>query len=329
MSTSSRRSAGRLRRSDPHAPGITRRRRGSGHSFTAPDGSTITDPDERARLRSLAIPPAWRDVWICPDPRGHIQAAGTDDAGRRQYLYHPAWHAKQARKKFTRVLQVGPALPTARRTVTTLLRSRRDDLEHASAIAFRMLDTFGIRVGNEEYAEANGSYGLTTLRAEHVQVSRTRVRLSFPGKSHQHVELEARDQDLAAALADVLGPADEPALRWRDEAGWHELGAAQVNAFLQEVTGVEMTAKDFRTWHATVRAARALARRHDPAASQARRKREVNAALDEVAAFLCNTRAIARNSYVDPRVIDRFLGGEVLEAKTYRSAERLLPDFLG
>ncbi|WP_029088026.1 DNA topoisomerase IB [Brevibacterium album] len=320
---------GRLRRSDPASQGITRRRRGTGWSFRTPDGETVRDAAERQRLLDLAVPPAWRRVWISPDPRGHIQAVGIDEAGRRQYIYHPAWHQRQAKKKFDRVLAVGPALPAARRKVTVLLRSGGTGLACAQAAAFRLLDRFGIRVGGEEYAEAHGTYGLTTMLGEHVQVSGEHVRLSFLGKSHQPVELETRDRDLAEALSDLRGRRDEPALRWHGEDGWTGLSGPQVNEFLQEVTGIEMTAKDFRTWHATVHAARALARLHDPAASPTRRRRAVNTALDEVAGFLCNTRAIARSSYVDPRVIDRFMDGETLEAKTYHSAERRLPDFLG
>ncbi|GAA4517520.1 DNA topoisomerase IB [Brevibacterium yomogidense] len=290
----------------------------------------MRDAEERARLQGLAVPPAWRNVWMCPDPNGHVQAVGYDDAGRKQYIYHPRWHERQARKKFTHVMEIGPALPSARRTVTSLLRSAEPGPDLAAATAFRILDRFGLRAGNDEYAAAHGAYGLTSMLVEHVHVEDGHVRIAFPGKADQPVAAEVLDRDLAAALTTMrTDRSDGTAVGYPVGDEWHPLSTARVNDFLREVTGIDMTSKDFRTWHATVRAARGLADRHSDSASTTHRKRAVNATMDEVADFLQNTRAISRNSYVDPRVIDRFMGGEVIVARTYRQAERELPGFVG
>ncbi|AGF71362.1 DNA topoisomerase IB [Corynebacterium halotolerans] len=329
MSSSSGPRRVRLRRSDPSGPCITRRRRGKGWSFHLPDGTKVDDPDELERLRGLAVPPAWTEVWICPFPNGHIQATGVDDAGRKQYIYHSRWKERQADKKFDHVLDVGDALPAARPKVTRLLHREETDLAKACAVAFRLFDTTGIRVGNEEYAEENGSYGLTTMLVTHVRLDGDTVHLEFPAKSGQHVSVETRDADLAEALAPMLARhPDDTAIAHREGDTWCPLTSAQVNDFLKEITGVDMTAKDFRTWHGTVIAARELARRFEPEATQKDRKRAVKESVEAVAEHLQNTATIARNSYVDPRVIDLFHEGEVIEAGTYRQAERALREFL-
>lgn len=310
--------AAELVQCDLNEPGITRRRYGRGFSYLAPDGEKITDADLINRIKSLAIPPAWKNVWICTDPRGHIQATGTDDAGRTQYIYHPQWRAQQDERKFNRVLDVGDALPAARRRVTRLLRKEDGHREKALAIAFKMLDLAALRVGNEEYALQNGSYGLTTMLVKHVQCDGSTVRLCFPAKSGQTVETEITNKALVTALQPLLQrPRTRPALAWKQGSDWHPLTSAMVNDFLREVTGVEMTAKDFRTWHATVIAARALA--CGATSTQA---------AEKVAEHLQNTPTIAKNSYIDPRVFERFNQGHVISARTYREAERTLRAFL-
>lgn len=323
------RSSVRLRRSDTSAPGITRRRHGKGYAFRYPDGEKVTDAVELERLRGLAVPPAWTEVWICPYANGHIQATGVDDAGRKQYIYHERWREKQAEKKFDHVLDVGDALPTARPKITRLLQRKGTDLDTACAVAFRLFDTTGIRVGNEGYAEANDSYGLTTMLIRHVRVEGDTLILEFPAKSGQRAHLETRDADLVAAMAPMLARSrDDVALAHHRDDGWHSVSSDQVNDFLREITGVDMTAKDFRTWHATVIAARELARRFEPEATERDRKWAVKEAVEAVAAHLQNTPTIARNSYVDPRVIDLFEEGKVLETGSYRQAERGLREFL-
>lgn len=320
----------RLRRSNCNRPGITRRRYGRGFAYRHADGSRVEDAAELDRIRSLAIPPAWRDVWISPHPNGHIQATGTDDAGRRQYLYHPRWRELKDREKFDRVLDFGDTLPGARPAVTRLLRSEGATEDKAYAAAFRLMDVAALRIGNEEYAQANGSYGVTTLLVRHVRVAGDEVHLDFPGKSGHRWSLTVRDADLAAALAPLLErDPDEPALAHRDADGaWTTTTSARLNDFVRARCGPEFTAKDFRTWQGTVTAAMALAARADTRPGESARKKAVSAAMREVAEHLGNTPAIARSSYVDPRVIDRFMAGETIDAATYRAAERSLRAFL-
>lgn len=266
----------RLRRSDVRGPGIARRRHGRGFRYTMPDGSAV-DETVRDRCRALGIPPAWRDVWICPDPNGHIQAVGVDEAGRRQYLYHDAWRERMAREKFDRSLDLADAIPAARRGVTIDLRAGGFGRRRVLAGAFRMLDAALLRVGSETYARAHGSIGLCTLRGEHARVrGGTVVDLRFPGKSGQGWESEVDDPDLAAlvtALKRRRG-AEAPLLAWRDDAQdtWHPLHPPEINDDLRRRTGGDFTAKDFRTLHGTVAAARLLAA-VGPAASERARRR--------------------------------------------------------
>jgi len=322
--------APRLRRSDCSRPGITRRGHGRGFSYRNADGSKVEEEAELARIRGLAIPPAWKDVWISPRPNGHIQATGVDDAGRRQYIYHPRWRELKDREKFDRVLDFGDTLPRARPAVTRLLRSEGATEEKAYAAAFRLMDIGALRIGNEEYAQSNGSYGVTTLLVRHVRVDGDEVHLDFPGKSGHRWTLAVRDADLAAALAPMLDrDPDEPALVYRDEDGqWATTTSARLNDFVKLRCGPEFTAKDFRTWQGTVTAAMALAARAGTRPSESARRRAVSSAMREVAEHLGNTPAIARGSYVDPRVVDRFHNGETLDADTYRAAERTLRSFL-
>lgn len=269
------------------------------------------------------LPPAWRDVWICPWPNGHILATGCDDAGRRQYRYHEAWRAQKDRLKFDRMLDLADVLPAARGRVTRDLR--RDDLgrERVLAAAFRMLDTGMLRVGSERYADAHGSYGLSTLLGAHARVvGGERVLLEFPGKSGQPWESEIVDPDLAEIVARLKRRGGRARLlAWHDPGrGWRPLSAQDINADVRARTGGDFTAKDFRTLHGTVTAAVSLAR-SGPGETETARKRAVVQAIRLAADALGNTPAVARSSYVDPRLLDRYANGETLDVTRPRSAE--------
>lgn len=313
----------RLRRSNCEHPGYSRRRWGKGFSYRDLRGNTITDRQVLARIRSLAIPPAWTEVWISPYPNGHIQSTGTDGAGRKQYIYHPHWREMKDREKFDRALAFAQSLPPARRLITKHLRAGGSGPERALAAALRIVDAGALRVGGTRYAEANGSYGTTTLRIEHVRLDGDEVRFDFPGKSGQEWHTSIRDADLAAALEPMLRRPDaDTALAYVGTDGaWHSVDAAQLNAFLKEVTGGDFTAKDFRTWQATVVAAMSLARLAPEAGTKRARQQAVAATARDVAEHLGNTPAIARKSYIDPRVVDRFFDGEVIPVAGFSASE--------
>lgn len=312
----------RLRRSDLGGPGVRRVRRGRGFAFVDESGRPV-DAATRERAVALVIPPAWRDVWIAPYPNGHVQATGVDDAGRRQYLYHPAWRARKDRLKFDRMLDLAAVLPAARRGVTVDLRREGMPRERVVAAAFRMLDTGMLRVGSERYADAHGSYGLSTLLGAHARVvDGSRVVLSFPGKSGQPWESEIVDADLAVAVAQLKRRGGRARLlAWRDDGGgWHPLSAAEINDDVRARTRGDFTAKDFRTLHGTVAAAVSLAR-SGPGETPTARRRAVAQALRLAADALGNTPAVAKSSYVDPRVLDRYERGETIDPTRLRSAE--------
>jgi DNA topoisomerase-1 len=315
----------RLRRSDLRGPGVHRVRRGKGFAFVDESGRPV-DAATRERAVALVIPPAWRDVWVAPYANGHVQATGIDEAGRRQYLYHPAWRAQKDRLKFDRMLELAAVLPAARRAVT--LDLRRDDVsrERVLAAAFRMLDTGMLRVGSERYADAHGSYGLSTLLGAHARVVEgERVLLSFPAKSGQPWESEIEDPDLAEIIG-VLKRRGGRArlLAWRDDdGGWHPISAAEINDDVRDRTGGEFTAKDFRTLHGTVTAAVSLAR-SGPGETPTARKRAIVQAVRLAADALGNTPAVAKSSYVDPRLLDRYEEGETIDPARLRSAESQL-----
>ncbi|KQS71552.1 DNA topoisomerase IB [Modestobacter sp. Leaf380] len=304
----------RLRRSDVHRAGWTRRRAGRGWAFYDEDGSLIRD--ERAdRLRSLAIPPAWRDVWICPWPNGHIQAVGTDAAGRRQYRYHDEWRVKRDAAKHERVLEISHQLPDVRDEVAAALRRRGLTRERVLAAGVRLLDLGAFRVGSEQYAEDNGTYGLATLRREHVEVRGTTVAFHYLAKGGKQREIEVTDAPTATVVRQLLErPADtgEELLAWQDDdGGWHDVTSDEVNAYLKEVSGAEITAKDFRTWNATVLMAVLLAEQ-EPPRSRTGRQKALRSAYVAVSDQLGNTPTVCKQSYVDPRVVDRFEHGETI-----------------
>ncbi|MBG6055635.1 DNA topoisomerase-1 [Salinibacterium sp. CAN_S4] len=317
----------RLRRSDSSGRGL--RRIGAGAGFTyRDDRGTLVSADERARIEALAIPPAWSDVWISPHPNGHILATGVDDAGRTQYIYHPFWRLQKDRLKFDRALSLAESLPAARRRVTADLRSAEPSKSRALAAAFRMLDTGSLRVGSERYAEQHGSHGLSTLVCSHVSVSGDTVSLDFPGKSGQKWDSVIIDAELASVLRSLKrrGP-DARLLAWKDGRSWRPLSAEDVNAYVAERTGGEFTAKDFRTLHGTVTAAVSLAS-VGPQKTVTARRRAVAQAMRDVASVLGNTPAVAKSSYVDPRVVDKFDKGHVMDVSGRTSPETRLRELL-
>jgi DNA topoisomerase-1 len=313
----------RLRRTSPEQPGWTRRRAGRGFVYLDEHGDRLATQDER-RVRDLVIPPAWEDVWITPYDNGHLQAVGTDDAGRRQYLYHPDWRSRRDAEKFDRMLDFGRALARAREQVLVDLGLDGMPLERACAAAVRMLDLGCFRIGNDVYAEDHGSFGLTTLERRHVRRYQDRLVFTFVGKSGIEHVIEIDDGFVVAAVEVMRKrrtPDDPSLLAYKNGRGWRSMLPELVNEYVRESTGIEATAKDFRTWHATVLAAAALAETREPGETRASRKRAVVGAMKEVAAFLGNTPALARSSYVDPRVIDAYEEGRTIDRATRRGYE--------
>jgi DNA topoisomerase-1 len=307
---------------------LRRVRAGTGFSYRDVSGSVISDPALRSRIEKLTIPPAWTDVWISPYPNGHIQATGIDGAGRRQYIYHPTWREQKDRVKFDRVLRLAESLPVARRRVTMDLRSSEPTRERALAAAFRMLDLGSLRVGSERYAEANGSHGLATLLCSHATVSGDTVKLHFPAKSGQEWQSDITDPDLAEVVRALKrrGP-NARLLAWKDGATWHPVHSQEINDYVRERTGGDFSAKDFRTLHGTVTAAISLAR-HGVEWKRTARERAIAQAMRDASAVLGNTPAIARSSYVDPRVIDHYVAGETIDPTRLGSAETELRTML-
>lgn len=314
----------RLRTVYPSTRGGTRRRAGTGWTFFDKDGVRITDAEEVQRLKSLAIPPAWKDVWICPWPNGHIQAVGTDDAGRRQYQYHPDWRVKRDKLKFDRVLRAAEQLPAARRAIKRDLGLEGMPLERADAVAVRLLDLGYFRVGSDIYADTNGSFGLTTLEKRHVRRKGDVLHFRFMGKSGIEHSIEIDDPDILDALDSLRRRrgGTERLLAYQLERAWKDLDSTAVNTYLSGLLQ-DLTAKDFRTWHATVLAAASLAASEEPGGTKRSRQRAVKAAVLEVSEYLGNTPTIAKNSYVDPRVIDLYESGTTIDpelvTKRYRS----------
>jgi DNA topoisomerase I len=311
----------RLRRSNPDGPGLRRVRAGQGFSYRDGGGVVVRDEATLTRIRSLAIPPAWTDVWITLQENGHIQATGQDAIGRRQYIYHPLWRERKDRAKFTRALALAETLPAARRAVTIDLRQSRDAKSRVLAAGFRMLDTGSLRVGSERYAEANGSVGLTTLLCSHVTVSGDTVSLRFPGKSRRAWRSEIVDADLTAVIRSLArrGPGAR-LLSFKDGSHWRAVSANELNGYVRDRTGGLFTAKDFRTLHGTIAAARSLAR-HGPERTARRRRMALAQAMREVADVLGNTPAVARRSYVDPRVVRAYSRGRTIDPHRLDAAE--------
>jgi DNA topoisomerase I len=307
------------------APGIARRRAGRGFSYIGPDGKRLTDRSRLAWIRSLAIPPAWTDVWICPSQNGHLQATGRDARGRKQYRYHPRWRTQRDEAKYDRLIAFGKALPRMRTRVARDLRRSGLPRERVLAAVVWLLDKTGIRVGNEEYARDNSSFGLTTLRDRHVRVGSKRIRFRFRGKGGKAGEVEVSDGRLARIVSRCQDLPGQELFAYLDEAGEvRSVGSSDVNDYLGEISGHDFTAKDFRTWAATVLAVRALTGQ-EPIGSATQGNRKVVQAIESVAQWLGNTPAVARKSYVDPGVIDAYLdGGLVGEGSSEADVLKLL-----
>ncbi|PZF83967.1 DNA topoisomerase IB [Micromonospora deserti] len=304
----------RLRRSDPGRPGYGRRRRGTRWLFLDPAGEPVRDPDDLARLRGLVIPPAWQDVWISPYPNGHIQATGIDAAGRKQYLYHPLWRQKRDEAKFDHVLEVARRLPVLRERVGQDLTGRGLNRDRVLATVTRLLDMGTFRVGSDQYAAGDDpTFGVSTLRPEHARSRRGCVVFEFPAKGGIEQVRRIEDPELCQVLTNLRRRrrgADRLFGYW-DGRAWRDVRSDEVNDYLRDASGGEMTAKDFRTWHATVLAATELATVGSQRSATAR-KRTVAAVMREVAELLGNTPTVARTSYVDPRVVDLYHDGVVV-----------------
>ena len=324
----SARAAG-LRHVTDEQPGIRRQRAGAGFRYVDPRGRIVRDAEVLLRIRSLAIPPAWTDVWICADERGHLQACGRDARGRKQYRYHPHWREVRDETKYDRMIAFAEALRTLRR------RTRRDlactglPREKVLAAVVQLLEKTLIRVGNEEYARANGSFGLTTLHNRHVDVRGARLDFRFRGKSGREHRVGLQDPRLAAVVAYCREMPGQELFAYVDEAGEiHHIGSADVNAYLREITGQDFTAKDFRTWAGTVLAARQL-QQFEPRPSAAAARRNVVAAIEAVARTLGNTKAVCRKSYVHPGVLDAYLEGGMASLPGERARRRTQGNLAG
>jgi DNA topoisomerase-1 len=300
----------RLRRVLCTSPGLARRRHGRGFTYLDEHGRRISRAATLERIRSLAIPPAWTEVWICPDDLGHLQAVGTDAAGRRQYLYHPDWRARRDQQKFARAERFAERLPDLRSKVALDLAERGLVRERVLAGALRLLDRGLFRVGSEDYAEQNGSFGLATIRRSHVRLRGDETVFRFRAKGGARWTISVRDADLAKLLRSLLrrrGGGSE-LLAYREDGGWRDVRSADINERVKELAGEEFSAKDFRTWHATVMAAVLLATA-DPPRSRTARRRTITRVVADVADQLGNTPAVCRASYLDPRILERFEEG--------------------
>jgi DNA topoisomerase I len=302
----------RLRRADCSGPGIRRRRRGKGFEYLDFEGNRITERTVLERIRELAIPPAWDDVWICPWPMGHIQATGKDAAGRKQYRYHDAWRERRDREKFEQMEDFAEALPRLRRRVAKDLKHPGMPRERALALATRLLDRGFFRIGSEDYAEENDTYGIATMRKRHVTVEGDHVCFDYEakgGKRRVQAFTDPQAADLISTLKNRRGGGTE-LLAYKDHGRWVDVKSDDINAYVKAATDRDFTAKAFRTWSATVIAAVALAYAGEEGArTKTSRKRAKTEAIKQTAEFLGNTPAVCRASYIDPRVFDRFDGG--------------------
>ena len=301
----------RLRRVDCSQPGLRRVKRGRGFVYLDSDGNRITDDATLQRIGDLVIPPAWTDVWICPVPNGHIQATGTDAAGRRQYRYHDDWRRDRDRAKHEKMLDFAAALPSARERMLADVSRPALDRDRVLGGAARLLDLGFFRIGSEEYAETNQSYGLATMRREHVTCSKGVVTFDYIAKSGKHRVQSVADDDLCKLVTALKrhrrgGP---ELLGYDNGTGWVDIKSHDINDYLREITGGDFTAKDFRTWHATVLCAVALAVSDVVPAAESARKRAVSRAVKEVSHYLGNTPTVCRASYIDPRIIDLYNDG--------------------
>ena len=295
-------------------PGIRRKKSGKGFSYVGTDGKPIRDEKELARIRSLAIPPAYTDVWICPIPNGHIQATGRDARGRKQYRYHPKWREARDETKFGRMLAFSEVLPKIRERIDRDLARPGLPREKVLATVVRLLECTCIRVGNDEYAKANRSYGLTTLQDRHVEISGSNLRFEFRGKSGKTHRVDLNDRRLARIVQRCQALPGEDLFQFLDDEGVRQtIGSGDVNDYIKEISGQEFTAKDFRTWAGTLLAVGALTE-IGPWSSQRHAKSNVLKAIDLVAEQLNNTRAVCRKYYVHPAIFETYLAGTLVDA---------------
>jgi DNA topoisomerase-1 len=304
----------RLRRSDPSGPGYTRRRCGKGFMYLDERGERITEAEIIARITALVIPPAWRDVWISPDPFGHIQATGIDQRGRTQYLYHPRWRERRDQEKFDEMVAFARALPGLRSVVEHDIALGDMSREQVLACAARLLDRGFFRIGSEQYAVTNETYGLATMRKEHVTLDGEVIVFDYVAKEHKRRVQAIIDPEVAVIVGTLKRrrSGGEELLAYKRDGRWCDVRSPDINAYLKAATGIDISAKEFRTWGATVLAAVALAVTEPEVLSQTARKRAIVRAVKEVAFYLGNTPAVARNSYIDPRVFDRYRDGHTI-----------------
>lgn len=318
------RSAG-LRYSSDAQPGLRRRRAGRGFVYLDPDGATVRDPEIKTRIKALAIPPAWTDVWICRWPNGHIQATGRDARGRKQHRYHARWSEARDESKFDRMVSFAGALPTIRERTDADLARPGLPREKVLAAVVRLLEMTLIRVGNDEYARLNNSFGLTTLRSRHARIRGSRVRFRFRGKGGQQHEVGLRDRRLADVVRRCQELPGQELFQYVDEEGVvRDVASDDVNDYLREIAGADFSAKDFRTWAGTVLAYRALVAL-EPADSATDARRNVVAAIRVTAGRLGNTPAVARKSYVHPAVLEAYMDGRVGGALVEAAEEQAEP----
>jgi DNA topoisomerase-1 len=306
----------RLRRSDTSEPGIRRRKRGKGFEYLNPDDSRVDDAEILGRINELVIPPAWQEVWISPYPGGHIQATGIDARGRKQYLYHPKWRARRDQEKFDDMLRFARALPALRERVDADLDGDELSRDQVLACSVRLLDLGFFRIGSEDYAVSNETYGLATMRKEHVTLlDEGGLLFDYPAKHGKRRVQSVVDEDVAAIVKRLKARRGglEELLAYKQGRRWVDVRSPDINQYLKDHSGLEISAKDFRTWNATVLAARGLAVSFAQHGTKTGRKRAIVRAIKEVAHYLGNTPAVARASYIDPRVFDRFNDGLVIE----------------
>ena len=311
-----------LRRTVLTTPGLTRKRRGKGFSYHGPDGEAVADEMVLTRIKELVIPPAWKKVWISPHDDGHIQAVGTDAAGRRQYLYHQTWQEERAEEKFDRVVELSLRLPQWRKTIAADLRGRGLTRNRVLALALHLIDRGYFRAGGEQYALENESYGLATLLREHETLRRDRVEFDYPAKSGVRRILEIEDPEVVRAVRALLRreAAGDRLLVCRIGTDWIDVHSDDLNSRFRELVGDDFSVKDLRTWHGTVLAAAAFVDA-DPPVSEKVVKRVESAVMKDVSSALGNTPAVARASYVDPRVVAGYERGLTISAAA-RRAER-------
>jgi DNA topoisomerase-1 len=318
-----------LRHVDDNAPGITRHPAKNGFDYRLPDGALVRDLDTLKRIRSLVIPPAWTDVWICLDPNGHIQATGRDQRGRKQYRYHPRWRAVRDEAKFHKMLTFARVLPLIRARIDQDLRGHGLSRERVLAAIVRLMEMTLFRIGNTEYAKANKSFGLTTLRDRHVAIEGSRIHISFRGKSGKQHESDINDRRLARIVKDCRDLPGYELFQYVDEDGErHSVESSDINAYLREITGEDITAKDFRTWAATHLAAEAL-QAFEQVDTDAKRKKAIVDAVKHVAQHLGNTPAICRRSYIHPAIFEGYMDGTLLHALADRTNSYLRENIEG